>query len=129
MSVQPDPWTWRNPVLLGGYQQVDGRDEPGGADPGDPDREPGTGRGTGDEGGPGTEIELTGYRVAAEDGEIGTVDEATAEDGAGVLVVDTGAWISGRRVRLPATTVHRIDHLDRTVYVDLDREQVRDLPG
>jgi hypothetical protein len=110
-----NPWTWRDPTLLGGYSDIDARtldtdrddsaraDERAGAD-------------------------LAGYHVEAADGGIGKIDEATYEVGSACLVVDTGPWIFGRKVLLPAGTVQRIDHDDRTVYVDRTKEQVKDSP-
>lgn len=46
--------------------------------------------------------ELTGFEVHATDGHIGKVDEASTEVGASQIVVDTGPWIFGRKVLLPA---------------------------
>ncbi|MFC7549348.1 PRC-barrel domain containing protein [Plantactinospora sp. GCM10030261] len=123
MHPVPDPWTWRDPALLGGgYNQVtpdrdDSRDNDRTA-PVDPN----------DDGGPGTDIDLSGYRVEATDGGIGSIDEATVEVGASYLVVDTGPWIFGRKVMLPAGTVQRIEHLDRVVHVDRSREQIKNAP-
>ena len=45
---------------------------------------------------------LVGYDVEAIDGQIGSVDEATYEAGGSYLVVDTGGWIFGKKVMLPA---------------------------
>ncbi|MGK5737905.1 PRC-barrel domain containing protein [Micromonospora sp. URMC 103] len=117
-----DPWTWRDPsALAGGYA---------GASPDSaPAREPdGAGDGP-DAPGPGTPIDLAGYRVEGVDGRIGSVDEASDEAGARYLVVDTGPWILGHRVLLPVGTVERVDHLERTVYVDRTRQQVKDAPA
>jgi hypothetical protein len=51
----------------------------------------------------GYDVDLTGYPIAAVDGNIGYVDEATNELlGSSYLVVDTGPWIFGRKVLLPA---------------------------
>jgi hypothetical protein len=71
---------------------------------------------------------LAGYAVEAVDGGIGTVDEATDEVGSACVVVDTGRWIFGRKVLLPAGTVRRIDHGGRVVYVDRTRDQIRHSP-
>ena len=46
----------------------------------------------------GAETDLIGFAVAALDGDIGHVDEATYETGSSYLVVDTGPWIFGRKV-------------------------------
>ncbi|TWJ25312.1 PRC-barrel domain containing protein [Micromonospora endolithica] len=79
--------------------------------------------------GPGTPVDLVGYRVEAVDGGIGTVDGASDDAGAQWLVVDTGPWIFGRKVLLPVGTVERVDHLDRTVHLDRTREQVKESPA
>jgi len=71
---------------------------------------------------------LVGYHVHARDGDIGKIDEATDEVGSSRLVVDTGPWIFGRKVVLPAGTVERIDVDDRKVYVDLTKDQIKDSP-
>ena len=71
---------------------------------------------------------LTGFKVRAVDGDIGKVDEATRDVGAGYVVVDTGPWIFGRKVMLPAGTVERVDWQDRTVYVDRTKDQIKDSP-
>jgi len=71
---------------------------------------------------------LTGFQVHAVDGDIGKIDEATREVGAGYIVVDTGPWIFGRKVMLPAGTVERVDWEDMTVYVDRTKDQIKDSP-
>lgn len=75
-----------------------------------------------------TDVDLTGYDVEAVDGSIGTVDEATAQAQESYLVVDTGRWILGMRVLLPAGMVDRIDTAGRTVFVDRSREEIKNAP-
>ncbi|GLW71421.1 hypothetical protein Kpho02_37200 [Kitasatospora phosalacinea] len=75
-----------------------------------------------------TGVDLTGYRVEAADGRIGRVDAHSEEVGDAYLVVDTGLWIFGRTVIVPAGTVNRIDHEDRSVWLDLTTEQVKASP-
>jgi hypothetical protein len=75
-----------------------------------------------------SEFDLVGYHVEAADGSIGKVHEATHASEDSHLVVDTGPWIFGRRVLLPAGTVTHIDHTDRRVYLDRTKEQVRSAP-
>src|SRR3954465_381022 len=69
--------------------------------------------------------DLSGYGIAATDGEIGQVDEATYESGASYLVVDTGPWIFSRKVMLPAGVVTGIDHENKRVVVDRTQEQIK----
>jgi hypothetical protein len=68
---------------------------------------------------------LTGYRVEATDGEIGSVDEV----GPGHLVVDTGGRLTGAKVMLPAGVIEGADHENRTVHVDRSREQIENAPA
>jgi hypothetical protein len=78
----------------------------------------------------GYDVDLTGYPIAAVDGNIGYVDEATNELlGSSYLVVDTGPWIFGRKVLLPAGVVERIDTtVEHRVYVDRTRDQIKAAP-
>jgi hypothetical protein len=73
-------------------------------------------------------MDLTGYTIAAADGDIGKVDSATYETGASYLIVDTGPWIFGRKVMLPAGVVERIDTVDEKVYVDRTKDQIKAAP-
>jgi hypothetical protein len=72
--------------------------------------------------------DLTGYKVEAADGGIGKVDEASQEVSAQCLVVDTGPWIFGKKVLLPAGTVNHVDHDERKVYVDRTKDQIKSAP-
>jgi hypothetical protein len=73
-------------------------------------------------------LDVTGYKVEATNGRIGSVDETNNEVGTACLVVDTGPWIFGRKVLLPAGTVQRVDHDERKVYVDRTKEQIKESP-
>ncbi|MFF4169359.1 PRC-barrel domain containing protein [Streptomyces sp. NPDC001744] len=72
--------------------------------------------------------DLTGYAVEATDGGIGKVDKHSAEVGRGHLVVDTGPWILGRQVVIPAGIVTAVDRATETVFVGRTREQIRNAP-
>ena len=71
---------------------------------------------------------LAGYDVDATDGRIGSVDEATYEIGGSYLVVDTGGWIFGTKVMLPAGTIERIDHQQRKVFVARTQDEIKQAP-
>jgi hypothetical protein len=71
---------------------------------------------------------LKGHEVEATDGGVGKVDEATADVRGGYVVVDTGPWIFGKRVLLPAGVIERVDDDDRKVYVNLTKEQIKNAP-
>ena len=58
-----------------------------------------------------THAELSGFSVEALDGSIGKVDESTYDVGRSHIVVDTGPWIFGKKVLLPAGIVRGIDEL------------------
>lgn len=73
-------------------------------------------------------IEIAGYSVEALDGGIGKVDEATYDVGSSYLVVDTGPWIFGKKVLLPAGVVDRIDAAEETIYVNRTKDQIKDAP-
>ena len=44
------------------------------------------------------------------------------------LVVDTGPWIFGRTVMLPAGVVERIDTAEKKIYVDRTKDQIKNAP-
>ena len=71
---------------------------------------------------------LIGYDVEAIDGKIGSVDEATYEIGGRYLVIDTGGWIFGKKVMLPAGTIDRIGHGERKVFIGRNRDEIKAAP-
>ena len=75
-----------------------------------------------------TQNDLTGFSVEASDGSIGKIDEASNDVGASYIVVDTGPWIFGKKVVLPAGVVERIDLTDETVYVHRTKDQIKNAP-
>ncbi len=76
----------------------------------------------------GTTSDLTEYGVEALDGSIGKVDEATYEVGRSSIVVDTGPWIFGKKVMLPAGVIERVDHDEEKVYVHRTKDEIKDAP-
>ncbi|EFL19246.1 PRC-barrel domain-containing protein [Streptomyces sp. C] len=73
-------------------------------------------------------VDLSGFKVEAVDGGIGKVDRHSDEVGSAYLVVDTGPWIFGKEVLLPAGTVSRIDVDEEKIYVDRTKEQIKNAP-
>jgi hypothetical protein len=71
---------------------------------------------------------VIGYDVEAVDGGIGKVSEASAEVGASYVVVDTGPWIFGKTVMLPAIAIDRVDHDDARVLVDRTKDEIKNAP-
>jgi hypothetical protein len=71
---------------------------------------------------------LDGFNVEASDGSIGKIDEATYDVGGSYVIVDTGPWIFGKKVMLPAGVIDRVDYDDETVFVRLTQEQIKNAP-
>ncbi len=75
-----------------------------------------------------TTADLTGYSVEALDGGIGKIDEASYDVGAGFVVVDTGPWIFGKKVMLPAGVIQRVDHNEEQVFANRTKDQIKNAP-
>jgi hypothetical protein len=73
-------------------------------------------------------VDISGYKVEAIDGDIGKVDEATYEIGSSHIVVDTGPWIFGKKVLLPAGVVGRVDQENEKVRVHRTKDQIKNAP-
>src|SRR4029453_15392131 len=73
-------------------------------------------------------MDLTGFDVEAVDGSIGKVDEGTNEVGASYIVVDTGPWIFGKKVMLPAGVVDRVDTDEQKVYANRTKDEIKNAP-
>jgi hypothetical protein len=72
--------------------------------------------------------DITGYKVEAMDGSIGKIDRATDDTNASYVVVDTGPWILGRKVLLPAGVIDHVDPDEEKVYVHRTKDQIKDAP-
>ena len=101
MSVPPIPglWNWPNPVP---DDELDG-ETPQAQD-------------------------YAGYKVVANDGEIGHVDSFAVAPDEAHLVVDTGNWLFGRMSVVPAAAVRVVNHDSRTVQIDLTKQQIKEAP-
>jgi hypothetical protein len=73
-------------------------------------------------------LDLTGFEVQAADGSIGKVDESTNEAGKSYLVVNTGVWVFGKKVILPAGLVERVDRDQEKLYVAPTKDDIKDAP-
>lgn len=71
---------------------------------------------------------IVGYDVEALDGEIGNVSEASDEVGASYIIVDTGPWIFGKKIMLPAIAIDRVDHSDERIWVNRSKDEIKDAP-
>ena len=72
--------------------------------------------------------DLVGFHVEATDGGIGKIDEASEEASRNLLVVDTGPWIFGKKVMIPAGIVERVDLDGETVYVSKTKDEIKNAP-
>ena len=74
---------------------------------------------------------IKGYAIAATDGRLGTVSDFLFDDASWLvrwLVVDTGKWLSGRKVLLPPSALGHIDPNGNEFAVRLTMQQVKDSP-
>jgi len=72
--------------------------------------------------------DLNGFKVEALDGEIGSIDEKSNEVGSSYIVVDTGPWIFGKKVLLPAGVIDRVDLNDRRLFVSRTKDEIQNAP-
>jgi hypothetical protein len=73
-------------------------------------------------------VDLVGFEIEATDGGIGKIDEATYDVGASYVVVDTGPWIFGKKVMLPAGVIQRVDLDSQKVFVDRTKDEIKNSP-
>ncbi|MBB2971387.1 PRC-barrel domain-containing protein [Mesorhizobium sp. RMAD-H1] len=74
---------------------------------------------------------LTGYAIEATDGSIGSVVDFLFDDREWTirwLVVDTGIWLSGRKVLLPPQAVATPEVPQRAIPANVTMQQVKDSP-
>ena len=77
-------------------------------------------------------VQLRGYKLGAEDGEIGHVNEFYFDDKDWVvryLVAETGSWIAGRQVLISPCALGGIDDAGKVLSVKLTRESVENSPS
>ena len=72
--------------------------------------------------------DIRGFHVEALDGGIGTIDESTNDVGSSYVVVDTGPWIFGKKVMLPAGVIDRVDLDEERVYVGRTKDEIKNAP-
>jgi len=74
---------------------------------------------------------INGYAVVAKDGQIGTVSDFLFDDDSWLirwLIVDTGNWLSGRKVLLPSSALGSLDAKEEKCSVKLTMRQIEDSP-
>jgi len=75
--------------------------------------------------------DLEGYVIGATDGPIGHVEDVYFDDEAWVvryLIVDTGSWLSSRKVLISPIAIEQSNSADRVLPVSITREQVKHSP-
>ena len=75
---------------------------------------------------------LKGYTLQSRDGEIGSVKEFYFDDRhwtVRYLVVETGGWLTGRRVLISPYALAGMSKFDQSITVDLTRKQIEDSPS
>ena len=75
-----------------------------------------------------THADISGFGVEAVDGSIGKVDEATYDVGRSYIVVDTGPWIFGKKVMLPAGVLQRVDAEHEKIFVVRTKDEIKNAP-
>jgi hypothetical protein len=74
------------------------------------------------------DTDISGFDVQAVDGQIGSVDEATYDTGTSYVVVDTGPWIFGKKVLLPAGVIDQVDVTNRKLFVNRTKDEIQKAP-
>jgi hypothetical protein len=75
--------------------------------------------------------EIIGYGIQASDGVIGHVEDFIFEDLSWIIryiVIDTGNWLSGKKVLVSPEWIKRISWANREVYVDMKKEWIKNSP-
>jgi hypothetical protein len=73
--------------------------------------------------------DLIGFDVEATDGKVGKVDEKTKDvQNQGFVVVDTGPWILGKKVLLPAGIIQSLDLDEEKLYVGRMKDEIKNAP-
>ena len=75
-----------------------------------------------------TKVDLSGFKVEALDGSIGSIDGSTYGTERSYVVVDTGPWIFGKKVMLPAGVIRGIDEDEERVYVNRTKDEIKNAP-
>jgi hypothetical protein len=75
--------------------------------------------------------EVSGYKISAADGYLGHIDDFIVDEESWTiryLAVYAGNWWAGKKVLLPPDWIDQISWPDRTVTVDVTREQIKNAP-
>lgn len=76
--------------------------------------------------------DLNDYKISATDGEVGHVKDLYFDDDAWAIryfVVDTGTWLSSRKVLISPISIHDADWSGQTLPVSITKAQVENSPS
>ena len=76
-------------------------------------------------------LEVTGYKIEAEDGPLGHIADLIVDDetwNIRYLAVDTGDWWPGKKVLLPPGWIEDVNWLENTVQMRVTRAQIQNGP-
>lgn len=76
-------------------------------------------------------VEVSGYHIAARDGEIGKVEDFVLDDSdwsIAYVAIDTRRWLPGRTVLISPAWIKAVDWSGRSITVDLDRDAIKSAP-
>lgn len=76
--------------------------------------------------------EVTGYHIHATDGKIGHLSDIVLDDedwSIRYLVIDTSNWWAGQTVLVSPRSASDIRWTERLIYLDVDRQKVKDSPA
>lgn len=76
-------------------------------------------------------LEILQYSIEGRDGEIGSVDDIiinTVDWKISLIVVETGGWLTGRKILFSPSEIRKISWSDKSLLVHLFREQVQGSP-
>jgi len=74
---------------------------------------------------------IKGYAITGSDGRIGSANDFLFDDVSWLvrwLVVDTGKWLTGRKVLLPPSVLGRLDPNGLEFSIRLTKKQIKDSP-
>lgn len=75
--------------------------------------------------------EITGYRIAATDGDIGHLKDLIVDDGTWnieQLIANAGNWLFQRKVQIPSAAIQNIYWAERRVHVSMRRAEIKNTP-
>ena len=73
-------------------------------------------------------LDLCGFKVEANVGDIGDETVLDAAAGRRFIIVDTGPWIFGKKVMLPAGVIRDIDPDTETIFVNHTKDEIKNAP-